>query len=102
MGVASGIVPSPSVLVVLLGATALGRAPFGVLLVLGYGIGMAATLVAAGLLLLRAQAAAEKRGWQLARTRRLGRILPTLTATVVVLLGLALAVRGLDTARDVF
>ncbi|MDP3713656.1 MAG: hypothetical protein Q8R60_14370 [Mycobacteriales bacterium] len=102
MGVASGIVPSPSVLVVLLGATALGRAPFGVLLVLGYGIGMAATLVAAGLLLLRAQGVAERRGWRLARTRRLGRLLPALTAGVVVLLGLALAVRGLGTARDVF
>jgi nickel/cobalt exporter len=98
MGVASGLVPSPSVLVVLLGATALGRAPFGVLLVLGYGLGMAATLVAAGLLLLRAQDVAERRGWRLARTRRLGRVLPALTAGVVVLLGIALAVRGVGTA----
>lgn len=102
MGVASGVVPSPSVLVVLLGATALGRAPFGVLLVLAYGVGMAATLVTAGLLLLRAQGVAERRGWRLARTRRLGRALPTATAAVVVLLGVALALRGVDSARDVF
>ena len=52
MGVAGGLVPSPSALVVLLGAIALGRTVFGVALVLGYGIGMAATLTAAGLILV--------------------------------------------------
>ncbi|MFJ7063773.1 nickel transporter, partial [Streptomyces microflavus] len=44
MGIAGGLVPSPSALVVLLGAVALGRTAFGVLLVIGYGLGMAATL----------------------------------------------------------
>jgi ABC-type nickel/cobalt efflux system permease component RcnA len=53
MGVAGGLVPSPSALLVLLGATALGRAWFGVLLVIAYGVGMAVTLTVAGLLLLR-------------------------------------------------
>ena len=59
MGVAGGLVPSPSALLVLLGATALGRAWFGVLLVVAYGVGMAVTLTVAGLLLLRARAAAR-------------------------------------------
>ena len=45
MGMAGGLVPTPSALVVLLGATALGRAWFGVLLVAIYGIGMALTLL---------------------------------------------------------
>src|SRR5205814_1687831 len=52
IGLAGGLVPSPSALVVLLGAIGLGRAGFGVLLVLAYGLGMAGTLVGAGLLLL--------------------------------------------------
>ena len=56
MGIAGGLVPSPSALVVLLGASALGRPVFGALLVVGYGVGMALTLTLAGLLLLRAQA----------------------------------------------
>jgi ABC-type nickel/cobalt efflux system permease component RcnA len=46
MGVAGGLVPSPSALIVLLGATALGRAWFGVVLVVCYGVGMAVTLTA--------------------------------------------------------
>ncbi|HVE74020.1 MAG TPA: hypothetical protein VNA30_02880 [Mycobacteriales bacterium] len=94
MGVAGGLVPSPSALVVLLGATALGRAPFGVLLVLGYGLGMAVTLTLAGLLLLRAQDALAARGWSLLGIRRLGRWLPGITATVVVLVGGGLVLRG--------
>jgi ABC-type nickel/cobalt efflux system permease component RcnA len=51
MGVAGGLVPSPSALLVLLGATALEPAWFGVLLVIAYGMGMAVTLIIAGLLL---------------------------------------------------
>ena len=44
MGFAGGMVPAPSALVVLLGAIALGRTWFGVVLVVAYGLGMAATL----------------------------------------------------------
>ena len=47
--------PSPSALVILLSAIALGRTWFGVLLVVGYGFGMAGTLTAAGVLLVRAR-----------------------------------------------
>src|SRR5262249_28769622 len=49
MGIAGGLVPSPSALIVLLGAVGLGRTAFGVLLVLAYGVPMAAMLTAAGL-----------------------------------------------------
>src|SRR2546430_12709083 len=60
MGFAGGLVPSPSALVVLLGAMALGRAWFGVVLVIAYGLGMAATLTGAGILLLRARGALDR------------------------------------------
>ena len=46
LGFAGGLVPTPSAVVVLLGATAIGRAWFGVILVVVYGLGLAATLVA--------------------------------------------------------
>jgi len=102
MGLAGGLVPSPSALVVLLGAAALGRAAFGAVLVLGYGLGMAVTLTVAGLLLLRAQAVITRRGWRLSRTRALGTALPALTAGVVVLVGLGLVARGIATGRGLF
>ena len=51
MGLAGGLVPSPSALVVLLAAVALGRIWFGVLLVVAYGIGLALTLMGAGVAL---------------------------------------------------
>jgi len=99
MGVAGGLVPSPSALLVLLGATALGRAWFGVVLVLAYGVGMAVTLTVAGLLLLRARALLDRRGWSLGRGARLVRLLPLGTAGIVVVLGLALVLRGVLTGR---
>ena len=50
VGLAGGILPSPSALLLLLGAVALGRPWLGALLVLAFGVGMALTLCAAGLL----------------------------------------------------
>lgn len=51
MGVAGGLVPSPSALLVLLGAIALHRVGFGLALIVAYGVGLALTLIAAGLLM---------------------------------------------------
>ncbi|MGI8691942.1 MAG: hypothetical protein ACR2JK_03445, partial [Geodermatophilaceae bacterium] len=48
MGVAGGLVPSPSALIVLLASIGLGRTAFGVALVFAYGLGMAGTLTAVG------------------------------------------------------
>jgi ABC-type nickel/cobalt efflux system permease component RcnA len=85
-------VPSPSALVILLGAIGLGRTGFGVLLVVGYGLGMAATLTAAGLLLIRLQDRWSKRLPRL--TARLSTFAPTGTAALVLLVGLGLAGRA--------
>ncbi|MGI5185239.1 hypothetical protein ACQEVZ_54200 [Dactylosporangium sp. CA-152071] len=94
MGIAGGLVPSPSALVVLLGAVALGRTWFGVLLVLAYGFGMAATLTAAGLLLIKIR---DRWPARLRISGRLTRLAPTGTAALVLLVGSALAVRSLVT-----
>ncbi|WP_314174989.1 nickel transporter [Streptomyces winkii] len=96
VGLAGGLVPSPSALVVLLGAISLSRTFFGVLLVLGYGLGMAGTLTAAGLLLSgggnRLTTLAERRLPAWSRYTRYGTLL---TALAVLTVGLALTLRSL-------
>jgi ABC-type nickel/cobalt efflux system permease component RcnA len=95
MGVAGGLVPSPSALVVLLGAIALGRTAFGVLLVLAYGVGMAGTLTAAGLLAVRIT---DRWSAGFGRARVMQRVAgatPVVTAGLVVVVGLGLAARSL-------
>jgi nickel/cobalt transporter (NicO) family protein len=94
MGVAGGLVPSPTALVVLFSAVALGRTWFGVVLVVCYGAGMAATLTAAGLILVRvrnhldvSQSTARLRQ----RAAGLMAVLPVLTALLVLVVGLGLA-----------
>ena len=96
LGLAGGLVPSPSAVVVLLGGIALGRAWFGVALVLAYGLGMAATLTGVGLLLARLRTRLDRRLHLPAGSllSRLGRLLPAATASVIVLVGLALAIQG--------
>jgi nickel/cobalt transporter (NicO) family protein len=95
MGVAGGMVPSPSALVVLLGAVALGRTWFGVLLVLTYGLGMAATLTAAGLLLVKLSTRWAGRFAGRLAGGRLSAATPVMTASLVVVVGLGLAARSL-------
>jgi nickel/cobalt exporter len=94
LGIAGGLVPSPSALIVLLGAIALGRTAFGILLVIAYGVGMAATLTAAGLLLIRLRDRLEGRFTFAARWRTAA---PPATAALIVVVGLGLAGRALST-----
>ncbi|MGI9145109.1 MAG: nickel/cobalt transporter [Chloroflexota bacterium] len=54
LGLAGGIVPSASALVVLLSALALGRLGFGLLLIVAFGLGMAVVLTTTGVLLVYA------------------------------------------------
>ena len=94
MGVAGGLVPTPSALVVLLGATALGRPWFGVTLVAVYGLGMAATLMAAGVALVRLQGWLETR-WNGASWLNVTmRVAPLVTACLLFAGGLSIAARG--------
>lgn len=101
MGIAGGLVPSPSALIVLLSAIALGRTWFGIFLVIGYGIGMAGTLTVAGLLLVRIRdryqqrSAGKAASRATAAARRWRTIAPLLTAGLVLVVGISLAVRSL-------
>ena len=99
MGLAGGMVPSPSALVVLLAAIALGRVPFGLGLVFAYGVGLAGTLIAAGLLLVRFES--RVRRWTSNRNSPLGarmvvavNALPIVSGVAIVGAGLLLVIRS--------
>lgn len=97
MGIAGGLVPSPSALLVLLASVGLGRTVFGVLLVVAYGFGMAATLTAVGLALVRLRNRLARRLASIGPSsvlRRLAGAAPLVTALLVVTVGVALVVRG--------
>jgi nickel/cobalt exporter len=98
MGVAGGLLPSPSALVVLLATLALGQPWLGVLLVIAFGAGMALTLTATGLLVTRLRDAADRMAVPPTLVTLIGRMLPTVFAAGVVLLGVLLAARGLWSA----
>jgi ABC-type nickel/cobalt efflux system permease component RcnA len=98
MGLAGGLLPSPSALVVFLGALALGHPWFGVLLVVFFGLGMALTLGVVGLAVLRLRATVEQRfaGRAGSRLATVVRLVPVLTAVCIVTLGLSVALKGIS------
>jgi ABC-type nickel/cobalt efflux system permease component RcnA len=97
IGLAGGLVPSPSALILLLAAVGLGRTAFGIVLVMVYGLGMAATLTGAGLLLVGVRHRLASRRWPAALSQWAGRsstALPMVTAAMIVVVGLGLAFRA--------
>ena len=96
LGLSGGLVPSASAVLLLLGAIQLGRVEFGLLLILAFGLGMAATLVGAGL----AVVAASRFGLGLMTGRvwagRLHSIMPTAAALAVVVLGAWISIGSLQ------
>ncbi|CAN5795199.1 hypothetical protein BH24ACT3_BH24ACT3_17090 [soil metagenome] len=99
-GLAGGLVPSPSAVLVFLAGITLGRAWFGLLLVLAYGLGVGLSLVGAGYVLVRARDAIERRlagaRWQ--RVERVTAALPIITAVLVVAGGATIAIRAVAAA----
>ncbi|MFE1025857.1 nickel transporter [Streptomyces sp. NPDC058818] len=104
LGFAGGLVPSPSAVVVLVGAAALGQAWFGLLLVLAYGVGLALTLTAAGVAVVRLGGGASRLLHRRPRWTSgplaglVRRATPLGSAFVVVVLGAGLVLRGAASA----
>ncbi|MER8157070.1 sulfite exporter TauE/SafE family protein [Streptomyces sp. NPDC094472] len=105
LGFAGGMVPSPSAVIVLVGAAALGQAWFGFVLVVAYGLGLAMTLTLAGFAAVRLGVrAAERLAARKASGGRIDRLLgavrrasPVGTAAIVLALGCGLVLRGAAT-----
>jgi ABC-type nickel/cobalt efflux system permease component RcnA len=94
LGLAGGLVPSASALILLLGSIAAGRVAYGIVLVVGFGIGMAVVLGGVGLALVRASRLVER----LPRGRTLGRLGGAVqlgTAGLVMVLGVFLTSQAL-------
>jgi ABC-type nickel/cobalt efflux system permease component RcnA len=98
VGLAGGLVPSPSALVLLLAAVAAKKAWFGVLLVLGYGVGTALTLAAVGVLASRMTTRFDASLLKRPRLETLSRLLPVGVAGGVCLVGVGIMARTLGAA----
>ncbi|MFJ4084061.1 nickel transporter [Streptomyces iakyrus] len=104
MGFAGGLVPSPSAVVVLVGAAALGQAWFGLLLVVAYGVGLALTLTAAGYAVVKAGSGMtrlldRRPRWTVGPMAALvRRTAPLGSAFAVVVLGAGLVFKGAASA----
>ena len=95
LGVTGGIVPCPAALVVLLSSLALNRIGFGLLLIVAFSVGLAAVLIAIGLLMVYARRF-------MARFQGEGpliqRWLPLTSSAVITVLGIAIVIQGLMAA----
>ena len=95
LGITGGIVPCPAALVVLLSAVALHRTGFGVFLIVAFSIGLAAVLIAMGLVAVYARRAIS--GLRLDGPL-VQRWLPLGSAAMITVLGFGIAMRSLVAA----
>ena len=95
LGITGGIVPCPAALVVLLSAISLDRVAFGLVLIVAFSLGLAAVLVAIGLLIVYARSLMTR--WQ-GDSRVLTQWLPLTSSAVMTVLGGAIVVQGLRAA----
>jgi nickel/cobalt transporter (NicO) family protein len=94
LGLSGGLVPSASALILLLGSIAAGRVAYGLVLVLGFGLGMAVVLTGIGLALVHARRLVERRP-SIGALRRLALPIQLATASLVVVLGVVLTSQAL-------
>src|SRR5215207_4717445 len=91
LGVSGGLIPCPSALVVLLGAIALNKIGFGLVLVLAFSLGLAGALTAIGMLFIYAGRLFNK----FPSSGRVIRLLPALSALFVSVIGAAIIWKAL-------
>jgi nickel/cobalt transporter (NicO) family protein len=85
LGISGGLLPCPSALVVLLSAIYMERTGYGLLLVIAFSAGLAATLTGVGLMFLYAGRLLKRPAG--VRNHTLTRILPVLSALVIACVG---------------
>ena len=91
VGVAAGLLPCPSALVVLLSAIALHRIGLGLALIVAFSLGLAATITAIGLVAVLAR----RTFGRLSLEGRLVRALPAVSAGLIGAVGLLITARAI-------
>ena len=91
VGVAAGLLPCPSALVVLLSAIALHRIGFGFALIAAFSLGLAITITCIGLVAVLARRVFSRVSFE----GRLVSALPAISALVILGVGVALTVKAL-------
>jgi nickel/cobalt transporter (NicO) family protein len=92
MGASAGLIPCPSALVVLLGAVAQHQIGLGMVLIVAFSAGLAATLTGLGLLVVAAGRVSTRLSG--AGPSRALAVLPALSAIAIVAVGLALTAQA--------
>ncbi|MBI3743211.1 MAG: high-affinity nickel-transporter [Chloroflexi bacterium] len=104
LGVSGGLLPCPSALVVMLGSIALNRVGLGLVLIIAFSLGLAATLTAIGMLFVgaRSMSARFHGSGRFARFQPAAslamRLLPMGSALAITGAGLAITVKALSQA----
>ena len=93
VGISGGLLPCPTALVVLLAAISLHRVGYGLLLIVAFSVGLAATVTGIGVLAVAAKRVFGRLSFQ----GRVMRLLPAASALVIVALGIAMTVRAAPT-----
>ena len=91
VGVAAGLLPCPSALVVLLAAIALHRVGFGLALILAFSVGLAATITGIGLVAVLAKRAFSR----LTLDGPVIRLLPAASALAILAVGIGITLNAL-------
>ena len=94
LGISGGLLPCPSALVVMLSAISLHRVGYGLVLIVAFSIGLAATLTAVGLIFVYAGRLMKRP----IGSGRLVRVLPVASAFVVACAGAAICYEALSSA----
>ncbi len=91
LGISGGLLPCPSALVVLLTAISIGRVGYGLILVLAFSVGLAATLTAVGLIFLYAGRLLKRP----VQHHKLIYLLPVVSAFIIACLGAIICYQAL-------
>ena len=95
VGISGGALPCPSALVVLLAAISLHRVAFGLVLIVAFSLGLALTITGIGLVAVLARSAFARRSFDGVALR----VLPAVSAVVIVVAGVAMTIHALPKVR---
>ncbi|MGH2593856.1 MAG: nickel/cobalt transporter [Anaerolineae bacterium] len=91
LGISGGLIPCPTALVVLLSAIALGRVGFGLMLIVAFSAGLAAVLMAIGLLFVQGRRLFDR----IPAENRMLRLLPLAGAFLVIVTGVVMTAQAI-------